>query len=94
MKIYQYKIQWLFSVQGSFNETKVQQRKNLYSIIRGLGARSLTGITFYDNDMNIVDTYSNMVSFGYPQANVKTVDYIKKALKNDKIQSVELLKVN
>lgn len=93
MKNYIYKIQWLFMVTESYFTSKTQLRRELYTVIRSLGARSLDKIYFRDSDLNIVDTYTSMQNYGFGTANFETIKYIKKQLKNnDKIYSIELLR--
>lgn len=93
MKTYNYKIQWIFNVQSGFIAPKEQLRKELYSVIRALGAKSLTVINFLDANFKSIDNYSNMVMYPYGTANRETIKYIKKVLsKNDNIAMVELLR--
>lgn len=93
MKIYNYKIQWLFSVKESFNEDKKTQLKNLFSVIKGIGSRSLTCVQFRDEEFKIIDTYTNMFSYSYPVSDKKTISYIRKALKKfQNISYIELIR--
>ena len=96
MRQYNYKIQWLFFVGNSFiswNQQKTQNRRHLYSVIRALGAKSLTKIVFRDENLKILDTYSSMIQYCNAGATIEAIKYIKKQLKkNDKIYSVELVR--
>lgn len=93
MKIYKYKIQWLFSVSDNFATNKSQLRKELYTVIRSLGARSLTDINFRDEELNIIGNYTSMVMYGSNSSSSEAIKYIKKKLKdNSDIEYVELLR--
>ena len=93
MKIYTYKIQWLFSVTNNFATPKNQLMKELYTVIRSLGARSLTVINFRDKDLEIIGNYTSMVMYGSNTSSSEAIKYIKKTLKNnDKIVYVELVR--
>ena len=81
MKHYNYKMQWLLSLNGDFTQTTKQARKRVTDFIKTVGSQSFTIIYFRDNDLKIVDSYNNMN--GYPdnkQANdalLKTIKSIK-----------------
>lgn len=93
MKSYVYKIQWLFPVNGNFVTSTPQLRKELYSVIKAVGAKSLTFIMLRDNELNIITTYSDMVKYPYNTASNELIKYIKKQLKkNDKIYHIELVR--
>ena len=93
MKTYIYKIQWLFSVSNNFATNKSQLRKELYTVIRSIGARSLTVINFRDKDLNIIGNYTSMVMYGSNTSSSEAIKYIKKTLKNNvNIEYVELLR--
>lgn len=93
MKQYIYKIQWLFSVSNNFATNKSQLRKELYTVIRSLGARSLTVINFRDKDLNIIGNYTSMVMYGSNTSSNEAIKYIKKTLKKDTtIEYVELVR--
>ena len=93
MKSYNYKIQWVFNVNGNFITPINQLRKELYSVIRALGAKSLTVINFLDADFKKVDSYTSMVQYPYNLANEETIKFIKKKLKNNpNIMQIELLR--
>ena len=95
MKQYVYKIQWVFSITNDFVIPKNQLRKNLYNVIRAIGAKSLTTINFLDKNYNKVDSYSNMIMYGFNLADDEAIKYIKKVLKKNKeITMVELLRKN
>jgi hypothetical protein len=93
MKTYQYKIQWLFPIVSGFLTSEKDLKKELFSVIKILGARSLDKIIFRDKDLKILDYYNGYIQFPYGSAEVEAIKYIKKALKeNDKIYYVELLR--
>lgn len=93
MKTYTYKIQWLFSVSSGFAITKAQLRKELYQVIRAIGAKSLTAIYGRDKDLIIVWQYTGMVGYSYDTASKETIKRIKKILReDDRINSIELLR--
>ena len=93
MKSYQYKIQWLFNVQSGFVTSKEQLRKDLFTIIKVLGVRSLDRIIFRDKDLGIIDYYNSFIQYPNGVAEMETIKYIKKELKkNDKIYCIELLR--
>lgn len=93
MKQYQYKIQWLFPVISGFVTQKEDLLKELFSVIKILGARSLSQVVFRDIDMKIVSNYTNMVCYPSGVASIETIKYIKKELKkNENIMYVELLR--
>jgi hypothetical protein len=93
MKNYNYKIQWLFNVTSNFVTPKEKLIKDLYSLIKILGAKSFDKILFRDKDLKIIETYSSMNQYSYEQASTEAIAHIKKQLKtNDKIYLVELLK--
>ena len=93
MKIYTYKMQWLFSTTGNLGTPTTTLRRELYTIIRILGARSLSEIVFRDEDLNVVHSYSSMVMHANKEADKQAIQYIRKYLKaNLNIHSVELLR--
>lgn len=85
MKIYQYKIQWIFSI--------VTEKKDLYSIIKILGARSLTKIVFRDSNLDIISEWSKMVEYSEKDSINMTISHIKFiSKKNPEIKFIELLR--
>jgi hypothetical protein len=93
MKSYSYKIQWLFSVTDNFVTPKTTLRRELYSVIKILGARSLDRIIFRDSDLKIVHYYNSMQQYSSGEADKQTIQYIRKYLKaNPEIKTVELLR--
>lgn len=93
MKAYQYKLQWLFPVRGGFTSTTKQNQKELYSLIKILGARSLTSIVFRNSDLKTLHNYYGMVQYSSEEADKKTIAYIKNALKeNSEIMYIELFR--
>ena len=93
MRSYNYKMQWLFPITSSFVTPKEQLRKELFTTIKILGAKSLTKICFRDQNLKIIGTYSNMNMYSFEQATKEAIKYIKKQLRKDEnIYSVELLR--
>ncbi len=91
MRSYTYKIQWLFNISANFITSHTQLKRDLYSVIRILGAKSFTKICFRDSDLKIVHTYSSMNMYSTEQATKETIKYIKKYIKNNtNVYSVEL----
>lgn len=85
MKIYQYKLQWIFSI--------VTENKDLYSIIKILGARSLTKIVFRDSNLDIISEWSKMVQYSEKDSTNMTISHIKFiSKKNPEIKFIELLR--
>ena len=80
MKQYIYKIQWLFSVSNNFATNKSQLRKELYTVIRSLGARSLTVINFRDKDLNIIGNYTSMVMYGSNTSSKRRFAYLSRVM--------------
>ena len=60
MKHYNYKMQWLLSLNGDFTQTTKQARKRVTDFIKTVGSQSFTIIYFRDHDLKIVDSYNNM----------------------------------
>jgi hypothetical protein len=85
MKLYTYKIQWLFNNNSG-------DVKNCINVIKAIGSKSLTVINFLDENYKRVDNYSGMISYPSGAADVVTIKYIKKICKNEKIRSIELLR--
>lgn len=95
MENYQYKIQWLFTVKEGFVTKKKDLIKELHQIIKILGVRSLTYISFREQDMKIIDIYCGFISHPSGVAEVETKKYINNFLKNNpNIHYVELYRTN
>lgn len=91
--IYSYKIQWLFTVNGSFITPTKQLRKELFDTIKSLGAKSLTVVNFRNEKLKVIDNYSSMIMYPYGSAEKELIKYIKKSLKNNQeIKYVELIR--
>lgn len=85
MKTYQYKLQWIFST--------VTENRDLYSVIKILGARSLTKIVFRDSNLNIISEWDSMVQYPSEIADNMTISQIKLfKKKNPETKFVELLR--
>jgi hypothetical protein len=84
---YNFKIQW------AFNNNK-GDLKNLFNVINSIGAKSLDRIDFRDTYSKKIDSYKGFIMFDFNNANIETIKYIKKTLrdKNLKISYIELLK--
>jgi hypothetical protein len=94
MKEYNYKMQWLFSLNGDFTQPKKKARKRVNTFIDTVGCQSFTVIYFRDNDLKIVDSYNNMISYStvekanealkqlicriYETSNIKYIEFIRK----------------
>ena len=94
MKMYNYKMQWLMSLNGDFTQTTKQARKRVTDFIKTVGSQSFTVIYFRDNGLKIVDSYNNMNKYpnneeadtaligliGYikPDGNIKYIEFIRK----------------
>ena len=93
MKQYVYKMQWLFSLNGDFTQTKQQARKRVNSFIDIVGSQSFTVIYFRDNDLKTVDSYSNMVSYSTQEkANKALKELIKGIAETSNIKYIEFLR--
>ena len=87
MKQYKYKIQWLI------DKDKIIKGVGIKHLINILGVRSLDVINFRDYDFKIVNNYNGFIQYPYGVAEIETLKYIKKQLKNNKnIEYVELLR--
>lgn len=93
MKQYNYKMQWLFSLNGDFTQTKKQARKRVNTFIDIVGSQSFTVIYFRDNDLKIVDSYNNMVSYSTPEkANKALKQLIYSIFETSNIKYIEFLR--
>jgi len=93
MKQYVYKMQWLMSLNGDFTQTKKQARKRVNDFIEILGSQSFTVVYFRDNDLKVVDSYSNMVSYSTEEkANKALIDLVKGIKETSNIKYIEFLR--
>ena len=93
MKRYVYKMQWLMSLNGDFTQTKKQARKRVNDFIEILGSQSFTVVYFRDNDLKVVDSYSNMVSYSTEEkANKALIDLVKGIKETSNIKYIEFLR--
>jgi len=93
MKTYQYKMQWLLSLNGDFTQSTVQARKKVSDFINTVGSQSFTVIYFRDNDLKIVDSYNNMNR--YPdneQANTALIGLIGSIKPEGDIKYIEFIR--
>lgn len=89
---YKYKIEWIFPVAKDLFGEHINYTKNLYSVIKALGACSFDAINFKDSEGKIVTTHKNTMLFPVKKANDKSVRFIKKQLLNPNIYYVELIR--
>ena len=88
MKTYVLKMQWLFNANA-------EDLKNCFSVIKAIGARSLTEVTFRDSNLNIIGSYSSMRQYLSSEGTKRTIKAIKNAVKADKnICAIELYRTN
>ena len=81
MKIYKYKIQWLFD------------KTNAIKAIKLIGVRNLDRVLIRDRDLNIIDEYSGFIMHPFGVAENETCKYIRKIFRtNSSANSVELLR--
>lgn len=93
MKQYVYKMQWLMSLNGDFTQTKKQARKRVNDFIKIVGIQSFTVVYFRDNDLKLVDSYSNMVSYSTEEkANKAMIDLVKGIKETSNIKYIEFLR--
>lgn len=93
MKTYQYKMQWLLSLNGDFTQSTAQARKRVVDFINTVGSQSFTVIYFRDNDLKIVDSYNNMSR--YPdnkQANTALIGLIGSIKPEGDIKYIEFIR--
>ena len=85
MRLYQYKIQWLFSVE--------KEAKEMNTVLKIIGARSLSKIVFRDQDLKIIREYTTMFSYHSITATREAIKDIKYFIKRDPtIKFVEFFK--
>jgi len=89
---YKYKIQWIFPVAKDLFGGDINYKKDLYSVVRALGAASFDTINFKDSEGNIVVAHQNKMLFPVEKANNKSIRFIKKQLLNPNIYYVELIR--
>lgn len=68
---YKYKIQWLFRIVSSFDDTASKNRSRAYSVIKELGIRNFDKLVFRDENMKIISTWDGSMydwDEGYRQA--------------------------
>lgn len=93
MKLYVYKMQWLLSLNGDFTQTTKQARKKVTDFINTIGSQSFTVIYFRDNDLKVVDSWSNMVSYpNTEKANKALIDLVKGIKDTSNIRYIEFLR--
>lgn len=93
MKQYQYKMQWLFSLNSSFIQTQKQARKRVNTFINTINAQSFTVIYFRDKDLKVVDSYSNMNMYSTDEkANKYLIKLIAVIKEDSDIQYIEFLR--
>lgn len=83
IKIYKYKIQWIFS-NNMLNFTK---------FINIIGVKSLDKINLMNNNYKIIDSYNSFSQYPNEKAEKETIKYIRKQIKeNDNIRFIEVLR--
>lgn len=93
MKTYQYKMQWLLSLNGDFTQTTKKARKRVTNFINAVGSQSLTIIYFRDKDLKVVDSYNDMVSYSTEEkANKALIELVKSIKETSNIQYIEFLR--
>jgi hypothetical protein len=93
MKMYNYKMQWLLSLNGDFTQTTKQARKQVADFIKAVGSQSFTIIYFRDNDLKIVDSYNNMNGYSNnKQANKALIETIKTIKETGCIKYIEFIR--
>ncbi|RTL00492.1 MAG: hypothetical protein EKK57_06995 [Proteobacteria bacterium] len=86
-------MQWLFSLNGDFTQTKKQARKRVNGFIDIIGSQSFTIIYFRDNDLKIIDSYNNMVCYSTPEkANKALKELIVGISETSNIKYIEFLR--
>jgi len=85
--IYKYKIQWLITRKQFDSNISFKHLLNI------LGVKSLDKIVLRNNDFKIVDTYTSFIMFPFNVAEIETIKYLKKTLKqNNNIEYIELIR--
>jgi hypothetical protein len=81
IRMYKYKMQWLF------------EKRKAIKFVQLVGAKSLDVIYFRDHEHKIIDEYSSMHMFDSDTSTAKTIAYIKRVCKfNHKIFFVEVVR--
>lgn len=94
VRSYNYKIQWLFGVAPDLFENYKQERKDLFAVIRALGANSFDKINLKDSEGRVIGTYKDE-RFGIDQKKIdnKAVNFLKYQFnKSNNIYYVELIR--
>lgn len=91
---FKYKIKWLFGVAPDIFESYKQERKDLFAVIRALGANSFDKIALKDCEGKVIFTLSDPTLMGdHKKINDRMIRKIKIALvKNSNIYYVELIR--
>ena len=91
---YNYKIQWLFGVAPDLFKNHKQETKDLFAVIRALGANSFDRINLKDFEGKIIGWYTdNRIVLDHKKMNRKAINYITYQLKkNTNIYYVELIR--
>lgn len=93
MKTYQYRMQWLLSLNGDFTQPTKKARKRVTSFINTVGSQSFTIIYFRDKDLKVVDSYNDMVSYSTEEkANKALIELVKSIKETSNIQYIEFLR--
>jgi len=93
MKYYNYKMQWLLSLNGDFTQTTKQARKKVTDFIKIFTCQSFTMIYFRDKDLKKLDSHNYMN--GYPdneQGNKLLLKKIKSIKPTDDIKYIEFIR--
>ena len=92
-KIYTYKIQWLFKVASTWDKTKEENLKDVFNLVKILGARSFTEINFLNSDLEKVVSYNRMHQYPPSESDKITIKDMKQILKiNPDVVHVEILR--
>jgi hypothetical protein len=91
---YKYKIQWLFAVAPDLFEKHKQEIKNLYAVIRALGANSFDRINLKDSEGKVIGWYKDeTISVNQKKLDAKAIRCLTRELKkNTNIYYVELIR--
>ena len=91
---FNYKIQWLFAVAPDLFEKHKQERKDLFAVIRALGANSFDAIKLKDSEDKVIGLYKDdTIGIDQEKINNKAINYLRYQFKkNSNIYYVELIK--
>jgi hypothetical protein len=90
---YNYKIQWLFAVAPDLFEKNKQEIKDLFSVIRALGANSFDKINFKDSEGKVLFVLAyKVIVLDQKKLDDKVVRHVKEKLNNTNIYYVELIR--